>query len=34
MLDKYHYSKVPSPGVNDCFVSCLFFGIDLPVKSF
>jgi len=34
ILDKYHYSKAPSPGVNDCFVSCMVFGIDLPVKSF
>ena len=33
ILDKYHYSKAPSPGVYDCFVSCMFFGIDLPVKS-
>jgi len=31
ILDKYHYSKVPSPGVNDCFVSCMFFGIDLKI---
>ena len=26
LYTKYHYSKAPSPGVNDCFV---FFGIDL-----
>ena len=25
ILDKYHYSKAPSPGINDCFVSCMFF---------
>jgi len=31
---KHHYSKAPSPGVNDCFVSFVFFGIGLPVKSF
>jgi len=31
-LVKYHYSKAPSPGVDDYFVSCMFFGIDLPVK--
>ena len=34
LYTKYHYSKAPSPGVNDCFVSFVFFGIDLPVKSF
>jgi len=33
LYTKYHYSKAP-PGVNDCFVSFVFFGIDLPVKSF
>jgi len=33
LYTKYHYSKAPSPGVNDCFVSFVFFGIDLPVKS-
>jgi len=34
LYTKYHYSKAPSPGVNDCFVSFVFFGINLPVKSF
>ena len=34
LYTKYHYSEAPSPDVNDCFVSFVFFGIDLPVKSF
>ena len=25
LYTKYHYSKAPSPGVNDCFVSCVFW---------
>ena len=25
LYTKYHYSKAPSPGVNDCFVSFVFF---------
>ena len=33
LYTKYHYSKAPSPGANDCFISFVFFGIDLPVKS-
>ena len=34
LYTKYHYSKAPSPGVNDRFVSFVFSGIDSPVKSF
>jgi len=34
LYTKYRYSKAPSPGANDCFVGFVFFGIDLPVKSF